>query len=229
MPLESPILHSWLSQTNHRLSYKQCFYKTKMQIKPSCSVHDLVAKSCIPDLSKIHPSHLNGFELKGFEHQLVSCASFPLLSCHIPHLEVSQCPGHGSDIWYLILVTRWIFAQNMKVNKAFHCTTSRPIFVLLKAHPKESDSWRTSRILQQELSLFFLLFWSQGGIVGIPYQREELLAYFLGDMAQWGKFREYCSYLAFIQSKNAADGNIYGLQSWGTKCIALYVYLLLAF
>lgn len=151
------------------------------------------------------------WRLTGFEHQLVSCASFILLNCHIPHPEVSLCAAHGSDILIPDLVARRIFTQNMKVCKTFHCITSRLIFVLLKAHPKESDSLRTSRTLQAELSLFFLLFWSQGGIVGIPTQREEFVAYFLGDMAQWGKCREYCSHLAFIQSKNAADGNIYGL------------------
>lgn len=210
MPLESPILLSWLSQTNHQLSSKQCFYKTKMQIKASCSVPDLVAKSCIPDLSKIHPSHWNG----GLQDLSTSLSPVLLLSFWTVTflIQRSPCVLHmAQTYWYLILVARRIFTQNMKVCKTFHCITSRLIFVLLKAHPKESDSLRTSRTLQAELSLFFLLFWSQGGIVGIPTQREEFVAYFLGDMAQWGKCREYCSHLAFIQSKNAADGNIYGL------------------
>lgn len=38
------------------------------------------------------------WRLTGFEHQLVSCASFILLNCHIPHPEVSLCAAHGSDI-----------------------------------------------------------------------------------------------------------------------------------
>jgi len=42
-----------------------------------------------------------------------------------------------------------------------------------------------------------------------------------------------CSTVLFIPSiysvKNTADGNIYGLYSRGTKCIAFNVYLLLAF
>lgn len=56
MPLECPILLDWLSQTSHQISYKQYSYETKMQIRPSRSVHDLVANSCVHIPNKINPS-----------------------------------------------------------------------------------------------------------------------------------------------------------------------------
>lgn len=56
MPLECPILLDWLSQANHQISYKQYSYERRMKISPSCSVHDLVANSCVSILNKFNPS-----------------------------------------------------------------------------------------------------------------------------------------------------------------------------
>lgn len=64
MPLECPVLLDWLSRTNHWISYKQYSYERNVQIRPSHSVHDLVANNCVPIPNKINlPGQEEGLKL----------------------------------------------------------------------------------------------------------------------------------------------------------------------
>lgn len=126
MPLECPILLDWLSQTNHRISYKKYSYERKMQIRPSRSVHDLVANSCVPIPSKINPSDqkeglklLSVHEASDWVHTILKCVpwnpycttgyKFCQWTWSMSHLLLAKIWGHhdihilgGFSPWFLV-------------------------------------------------------------------------------------------------------------------------------